>query len=105
MRRLLALVDAEPALFAAYARIRVDAQDESVRILVGRSAPTAYRIRVPRSSPRPPPVSSPPRCAWWARGAGDDDRGSADLAALVERAYDALTGEAADAAAQCTAAQ
>jgi AcrR family transcriptional regulator len=105
MRRLLALVDAEPALFAAYARIRVDAQDESVRILAGRLGTDGLR------DPRPAVVAEAAAgvltaaLRLWARGAGDDDRGSADLAALVERAYDALTGEAADAAAQCTAAQ
>lgn len=35
---LLALVDTEPALFAAYERIRVDAQEESIRIIADRLA-------------------------------------------------------------------
>lgn len=36
MRRLLALADTEPELFAAYQRIRVDAQEESIRIVAAR---------------------------------------------------------------------
>lgn len=92
-------------LFAAYARIRVDAQEESVGILAGRLGTDGLR------DPRPAVVADAAAgvltaaLRLWARGAGDDARGAADLAAPVERAYDALTGEAADAAAQRTAAQ
>ncbi|MBO1330555.1 TetR/AcrR family transcriptional regulator [Streptomyces sp. VRA16 Mangrove soil] len=95
-RRLYAAVDREPALFAAYERIRVDAQDESVRIIADRLGTD------PARDPRPEVVVGAAAgvltaaLRTWARGAGTD---AEDLAALVERAYDALIGEAARSAA------
>ncbi|MFE2438328.1 TetR/AcrR family transcriptional regulator [Streptomyces sp. NPDC059409] len=70
MRRLLALAGTEPELFAAYQRIRVDAQEESIRIVAGRlgiddardvgpaaprDAPAPVRDAPPRPGARPPP--------------------------------------------------
>ncbi|GAA4823572.1 TetR/AcrR family transcriptional regulator [Streptomyces ziwulingensis] len=95
MRRLLALVDSEPVLFAAYQRIRVDAQEESVRIV-------AARLGADEGDIRPAVVVDAAAGVLvaalrvWARG-GDRNPGAADLAALVERAYDALTSEIASA--------
>ncbi|MFD7712797.1 TetR family transcriptional regulator [Streptomyces sp. NPDC059786] len=99
VRGLLALVDTEPALFAAYERIRVDAQEESVRILAGRLGTEDAR------DPRPAVVVDAAAGVLsaalriWARAAGAPDSGAGDLAALVEQAYDALTEEATSAAA------
>ncbi|MET8825706.1 TetR family transcriptional regulator [Streptomyces sp. NPDC004610] len=97
-RRLLALVDTEPALFTAYERIRVDAQEESARIL-------AERLGGERADDLRPAVLADAAAGvltaalrLWVRGPYDHDTGAADLAALVERAYDALTAEAAAAA-------
>ncbi|MFE3829673.1 TetR/AcrR family transcriptional regulator [Streptomyces sp. NPDC059092] len=91
-RELFALVDREPALFAAYERVRIEAQEESVRIL-------ATRLGVdPDRDPRPAVVVGAgagvliAALRLWARGADGDPEG---LPALVERAYDALGGEAA----------
>lgn len=92
LRELYAVVDAEPALFAAYERIRVDAQDESVRIIADRLGTD------PARDPRPEVVVGAAAgvltaaLRTWARGAGTD---AEDLAALVARAYDALITEAA----------
>ncbi|MFI7387863.1 TetR/AcrR family transcriptional regulator [Streptomyces sp. NPDC049813] len=96
LRRLYATLDTEPALFAAYERIRVDAQDESVRIIADRLGTD------PARDPRPEVVVGAAAgvltaaLRTWARGA-DQDAG--DLAALVTRAYDELIGEAARSAA------
>ncbi|MBP0460466.1 TetR family transcriptional regulator [Streptomyces montanisoli] len=94
MRRLLALVDAEPALFAAYERIRVDAQEESIRIIAERlHTDDVHDVRPAVVVDAAAGVLTA-ALRLWARGASDD--GSADgLTALVERAYDALTTEAA----------
>ncbi|MFF4964295.1 TetR family transcriptional regulator [Streptomyces sp. NPDC001037] len=100
MRRLLTLVDAEPALFAAYERIRVDAQEESIRVL-------AERLGTDDAGDMRPAVVVDAAAGVltaalrvWARGGEEHDSGAADLAALVERAYDALISEAATAAAE-----
>ncbi|MFJ4829923.1 TetR family transcriptional regulator [Streptomyces sp. NPDC088747] len=102
VRRLLALVDAEPALFAAYERIRVDAQEDSVRIIAGRLG-----LEEGGSDMRPAVVVDAAAGVLsaalriWARGTSGRDHepdAAADLASLVERAYDALMGEAALAA-------
>jgi AcrR family transcriptional regulator len=96
LRKLYAAVDDEPALFAAYERIRVDAQDESVRIIAGRLGTD------PARDPRPEVVVGvaagvlTAALRTWARGTGTD---AGDLAALVARAYDALFEEAARATA------
>ncbi|MEU9336908.1 TetR family transcriptional regulator [Streptomyces sp. NPDC048290] len=95
-RRLLALLDAEPALFAAYERIRVDAQEESSRILAARLG-GADDIRPAVLADAAAGVLTA-ALRLWVRGPYDHDTGAADLAALVERAYDALTAEAAEAA-------
>ncbi|WP_328496231.1 TetR/AcrR family transcriptional regulator [Streptomyces sp. NBC_00414] len=97
MRRLLALLDREPALFAAYERIRVDAQDESVRILADRLGTDDARDLRPAVVVDAAAGVLTAALRVWARGAADDDSAAADLAALVERAYDALTQEAASA--------
>ncbi|MFG3250278.1 TetR/AcrR family transcriptional regulator [Streptomyces sp. NPDC048187] len=97
MRRLLALADTEPELFAAYQRIRVDAQEESIRIV-------AARLGIDEAARDVRPAAVVDAAAGvliaalrlWARG-GEGDSGTADLAALVERAYDALITEAASA--------
>ncbi|MEU6477406.1 helix-turn-helix domain-containing protein [Streptomyces sp. NPDC047017] len=96
-RRLLALLDSEPALFAAYERIRVDAQEESVRIVAGRLGTDDARDVRPAVVVGAAAGVLTAALRLWARAPGDDDP-AADLAALVERAYDALTAEAAQAA-------
>ncbi|MFF3504755.1 TetR/AcrR family transcriptional regulator [Streptomyces sp. NPDC003247] len=96
MRRLLALVDREPALFAAYERIRVDAQEESIRILADRLGTDDVRDVRPAVVVDAAAGVLTAALRLWARGA-EHDSGAADLAALVERAYDALIGEAASA--------
>jgi AcrR family transcriptional regulator len=94
MRRLLALADSEPDLFAAYQRIRADAQEESIRIVAGRlGAEDALDVR-PAALVDAAAGVLIAAVRLWARG-GDRESGAADLAALVERAYDALTSEAA----------
>ncbi len=101
MRRLLALLDSEPALFAAYERIRVDAQEDSVRILTDRLGPDEVRDGIPdvRAAVVVDAAAGVLTAALriWARGGSGHDSAAEDLAALVERAYDALTREAASA--------
>lgn len=99
MRRLLALVDSEPALFAAYERIRVDAQEESIRIIAERLDTDDVRDVRPAVVVDAAAGVLTAALRLWARGAPGDDSAAADLAALVEQAYDALTSEAARAAA------
>ncbi|MEU9595056.1 TetR/AcrR family transcriptional regulator [Streptomyces sp. NPDC048219] len=94
MRRLLSLVDSEPDLFAAYQRIRVDAQEESIRIVAGRLGTDDARDVRPAAIVDAAAGVLVAALRLWARGTGEDP-GAADLAALVERAYDALTSEAA----------
>lgn len=96
VRALLALVDEEPALFAAYERIRVDAQEESVRIIADRLDAD------PARDPRPVVVVGAAAGVltaalrlWWRGGPEDCEA----LPELVERAYDVLTAEADRAAA------
>lgn len=91
-RAVLALVDREPTLLAAYARIRAEAQAESVRVL-------AERLGVdPARDPRPRLVVDVGAGVLgavlhdWAR---ETEGGPAELAERVERAYDLLTGEVA----------
>ncbi|MEW1826022.1 TetR/AcrR family transcriptional regulator [Streptomyces sp. NPDC088196] len=102
MRRLLALVDREPALFAAYERIRVDAQEESIRILADRLGTDDVRDVRPAVVVDAAAGVLTAALRIWARRTDEHDSGAADLAALVERAYDALIGEAADAASRST---
>ncbi|MEU6845327.1 TetR family transcriptional regulator [Streptomyces sp. NPDC046716] len=91
-RAVLALVDREPDLLAAYARIRAEAQAASVRVL-------ADRIGVdPDRDPRPglvvevgAGVLSSVLHAWARETEGD----AAELAARVDRAYDLLGHEVA----------
>ncbi|MFK0292520.1 TetR family transcriptional regulator [Streptomyces sp. NPDC090442] len=90
-RRLLALVDREPALFAAYARIRVDAHQESVRILAERLGTDARDVRPVVVVETAAGVLSAALSAW----AHAADTAAGDLPRLVERAYDALASEAA----------
>jgi AcrR family transcriptional regulator len=96
MRRLLSLVDSEPDLFAAYQRIRVDAQEESIRIVAGRLGTDDARDVRPAAIVDAAAGVLVAALRLWARGT-EEDPGAADLAALVERAYDALTSEAATA--------
>lgn len=120
MRALLALVDTEPALFAAYERIRVDAQEESIRIIADRLAVDDVRDLRPAVVVDAAAGVLTAALRAWARGIRADhsdadpgerrdghpgdrpedhhDPDAVDLAALVEQAYDALMGEAALAA-------
>ncbi|MGW1025381.1 TetR/AcrR family transcriptional regulator [Streptomyces sp. NPDC002577] len=91
---LLRLTDTEPALFAAYERIRVDAQDDSVVII-------AERLRTdPDRDLRPAVVVGAAAgvltaaLRTWARQEHADGRG---LLAWVNQAYDALIEQAAGA--------
>jgi AcrR family transcriptional regulator len=101
MRALLALVDTEPALFAAYQRIRVDAQEESIRIVAERLGTDALGDVRPAAVVDAAAGILVAALRVWARG-GEHDSGAADLAALVEGAYDALTSEVAAATAHST---
>ncbi|MET9255581.1 helix-turn-helix domain-containing protein [Streptomyces sp. NPDC003717] len=101
IRRLLALADSEPALFAAYQRIRVDAQEESIRIVAARLGADGVRDVRPAAVVDAAAGVLLAALRLWARG-GERDAGAADLAALVERAYDALTTEVAAAAPEST---
>lgn len=105
MRRLLTLVDSEPALFAAYERIRVDAQEESIRIIAERlGTDDVHDIRPAVVVDAAAGVLTA-ALRIWARGAPAHDSGAADLAALVERAYDALITEAATAVPEASSEQ
>ncbi|SNX55825.1 TetR family transcriptional regulator [Streptomyces sp. TLI_55] len=103
MRALMALVDREPALFAAYERIRVDAQEDSIRILAERLGTDDVRDLRPAVVVDAAAGVLTAALRLWARRAADPDSGAADLAALVEQAYDALIAEAASAAPDSTA--
>lgn len=103
MRALLALVDREPALFAAYERIRVDAQEDSIRILAERLGTDDLRDLRPAVVVDAAAGVLTAALRFWARRAADPDSGAADLADLVEQAYDALISEAASAAPDSTA--
>jgi AcrR family transcriptional regulator len=101
VRELLKLVVREPALFAAYERIRVDAQEESVRILAGRhgGGPDAQARAVVAVGAAAGTLTAALRL--WVRaedGAGAAEPSAAELSALVERAFGVLTEEAATAA-------
>ncbi|WP_046732995.1 TetR/AcrR family transcriptional regulator [Streptomyces humi] len=100
MRRLLTLVDAEPALFAAYERIRVDAQEESIRIIAERLGTDDVRDVRPAVVVDAAAGVLTAALRIWARGGSGHDLGAGDLSALVERAYDALISEAATAVAE-----
>ncbi|NJQ13828.1 TetR/AcrR family transcriptional regulator [Streptomyces bohaiensis] len=101
IRVLLARVDGDPGLFAAYQRIRVDAQEESVAIVAERLTAD------PATDPRPAVVVDTAAgvltaaLRLWARQTphGEHPAAVAQLTALVERSYDALVAEAALAAA------
>ncbi|MFI9833619.1 TetR/AcrR family transcriptional regulator [Streptomyces sp. NPDC051913] len=103
MRALLALVDREPALFAAYERIRVDAQEDSIRILAERLGTDDLRDLRPAVVVDAAAGVLTAALRLWARRAADPDSGAADLADLVEQAYDALISEAASATPDSTA--
>ncbi|CAM5283075.1 TetR family transcriptional regulator OS=Streptomyces tendae OX=1932 GN=GUR47_22445 PE=4 SV=1 [Streptomyces tendae] len=94
MRRLLALADTEPGLFAAYQRLRVDAQEESIRIVAARLGGDDDRDVRPAAVVDAAAGVLIAALRLWARG-DEGNSGPADLAALVERAYDALISEAA----------
>ncbi|MFF5158516.1 TetR/AcrR family transcriptional regulator [Streptomyces sp. NPDC000348] len=98
MRALLVLVDREPALFAAYERIRVDAQEESIRILADRLGTDDVRDLRPAVVVDTAAGVLTAALRVWARRPAVPDSGAADLTALVEQAYDALISEAAAAA-------
>lgn len=102
VRRLLALLATEPALFAAYERIRVDAQEESVRILAHRygDGPDAQARAAVVVGAAAGTLSAALRL-WVGTGNGTDtaDLGATELSALVERAFGTLADETAAAAA------
>ncbi|MGV9451728.1 TetR/AcrR family transcriptional regulator [Streptomyces sp. NPDC003635] len=102
MRELLALVDREPALFAAYERIRVDAQEESIRIIADRLGTDDVRDVRPAVVVDAAAGVLTAALRNWARRGDDPESGAADLAALVEQAYDALTSQAAAAVSHST---
>lgn len=105
MRRLLTLVDTEPALFAAYERIRVDAQEESVRIIAERLGTDDVLDVRPAVVVDAAAGVLTAALRIWARGGSGHDLGAGDLSALVERAYDALISEAATAVAESSSEQ
>ncbi|NJP67308.1 TetR/AcrR family transcriptional regulator [Streptomyces spiramenti] len=92
IRALLARVDSDPDLFAAYQRIRADAQEESVAIVAERLGADAA------ADPRPAVVVDTAAgvltaaLRLWARRPAPAGHGEAvdELTALVERSYDAL---------------
>ncbi|MET7682545.1 TetR family transcriptional regulator [Streptomyces sp. NPDC005423] len=102
MRRLLALVDREPALFAAYERIRVDAQEESIRILAERLGTDDVQDVRPAVIVDAAAGVLTAALRVWARGTDEHGSAAAELGALVERAYDALIAAAVQAAAPGT---
>lgn len=95
MRRLIGLLDHEPTLFAAYQRIRVDAQDESTRIIADRlGADDPGDLRPAVVVDAAAGVLTAALRAWARSADHDQDTAGSDLADLVERAYDALSREA-----------
>ncbi|MBY8876043.1 TetR family transcriptional regulator [Actinacidiphila acidipaludis] len=101
MRRIIGLLNGEPTLFAAYERIRVDAQEESIRIIAGRLGTDDLRDLRPAVVVEAAAGVLTAALRAWARGPEPQDHDGdtgADLADLVERAYDALSREAASAA-------
>lgn len=105
MRRIIALLDSEPTLFAAYERIRVDAQDESVRIVADRLGAGDPRDLRPAVVVEAAAGVLTAALRTWAHTPDDQvgpDGPAADLADLVERAYDVLSDQAAAAAAHRT---
>ncbi|WP_075016107.1 TetR family transcriptional regulator [Actinacidiphila rubida] len=107
MRRIVGLLDEEPTLFAAYERIRVDAQEESIRIIAARLGTDDVRDLRPAVVVEAAAGVLTAALRAWARGPdehggphapGDHAGSGADLADLVERAYDVLSTEAASAA-------
>jgi hypothetical protein len=102
MRGLLVLADTEPALFAAYDRVRVDAREESVRPVGERLGTDGERDLRPAVvvDAAAGVLTAAPRVR--ARRAGGPGPEAADLAALVEQGYDSLITEAAAAAPDST---
>ncbi|MCX5400380.1 TetR/AcrR family transcriptional regulator [Streptomyces sp. NBC_00102] len=90
-RAVFALIDDEPALFAAYQRIRIDAQSDSVRVL-------AERMGVdPALDPLPGVVVSAGAgvlAGALHRWAADVEKGPEELGRRVREAFDLLIGEA-----------
>ncbi|WP_413812651.1 TetR/AcrR family transcriptional regulator [Streptomyces sp. OE57] len=89
-RALLRLVDTEPALFAAYERIRVDAQGESVAIIADRLGTDPARdLRPAVVVGAAAGVLTAALCGW----AREEHRDAGSLTGWVDRAYDALTDQ------------
>lgn len=91
-RALLRLVDREPTLFAAYERIRVDAQDESVAIIADRLGTHPARDLRPAVVVGAAAGVLTAALRAWARDPHEDVRG---LLPWVDRAYDALIEQTA----------
>ncbi|MBA2948012.1 TetR/AcrR family transcriptional regulator [Streptomyces himalayensis] len=91
---LLRLTDTESALFAAYERIRVDAQDESVAIVAERLGTDPDRDLRPAVVVGAAAGVLTAALRTWARQEHEDARG---LQAWVNQAYDALIEQAAGA--------
>ncbi|MGW0854610.1 TetR/AcrR family transcriptional regulator [Streptomyces sp. NPDC002690] len=90
-RAVFALIDGEPALFAAYQRIRIDAQADSVRVLAERMGLD------PVADPLPGVVVAAGAgvlAGVLRRWAGDAGSGPDDLDRRVREAFDLLIGEA-----------
>ncbi|WP_280885336.1 helix-turn-helix domain-containing protein [Streptomyces sp. LBL] len=85
---LLRLTDTEPTLFAAYERIRVDAQDESVAIIADRLGTDPARDLRPAVVVGAAAGVLTAALRAWAR---EDHGDVASLPEWVNRAYDALS--------------
>ncbi|MFD7887945.1 TetR/AcrR family transcriptional regulator [Streptomyces albidoflavus] len=97
VRSLLALVDDEPTLFAAFERIRADAQEESVRIIAERLGTDPAEVPRPRGVVGAGPGAGAVRAALRPWGGGGPERAER-LPDLVEQSFDVLLGEVALAA-------
>ncbi|MFE9249562.1 TetR family transcriptional regulator [Streptomyces sp. NPDC007088] len=87
---MLTLVDREPSMFAAYERVRVEAQAESVRILAERLDVDPERDLRPATVVGAAAGVLTAALRLWTRGGR---AGAETLPELMERAYDALTSE------------
>ncbi|WP_419994722.1 TetR/AcrR family transcriptional regulator [Streptomyces boninensis] len=90
-RRLFALMEREPALLAAYESVRIEAQDESVRIIAARLGVEPVRDLRPGVAVGAAAGVLVAALRTWAHPGNADT----DLLAIVERSYDAIIDLAA----------
>lgn len=88
---MFVLVDREPSMFAAFERVRVEAQAESVRILAERLGVDPERDLRPATVVGAAAGVLTAALRVWARGGR---QGEEPLPDLMERAYSTLTAEA-----------